>query len=142
MKLEDIMEEAEKYLSIDETNLAKEALDTPRVYGVMLRIRSNEGMLLQRYRYQLKRLYVEKKEYYLGRSAPEVYKAKPFDLKILKSEVDSYIESDDEVADLTLKIEVQNEKLSYIDNALKQISNRGFMIKHAIDYQKMMNGGF
>lgn len=142
MKLEDIITETEKYLTIDETNLAKEALETPKVYGIILRIRSNEGMVMQRYRYQLKRLYNEKKEYYLGRSSPEVYKEKPFDLKILKSEVDSYIEADEEVSDLSLKIEIQNEKILYLDNALKQISNRGFMIKHAIDYQRMLNGGF
>lgn len=142
MKLEDIMEEVEKYLRIDETNLAKESLETPKVYGNVLRIRSHESMVLQKYKFQLKKMYNDKKEYYLGRSDPEVYKKKPFDLKILKSEVDSYIEADDEINDLTLKIEVQNEKIHYLDNALKQIGNRGFLIKNALDYQRMMNGGY
>lgn len=142
MKLEDIMNEAEKYLQIDETNLAKESLETPKMYGKLLRIRTNESMLLQRYRFQLKKLYQDKRDYYLGRADPEVYKAKPFDLKILKSEVDSYIEADDEIQDLTLKIEVQTEKLNYLDNALKQVANRGFTIRNALDFQKMMNGGY
>ncbi len=142
MKLEDIMDEAEKYLQIDETNLAKESLETPKMYGKLLRIRTNESMLLQRYRFQLKKLYQDKRDYYLGRADPEVYKAKPFDLKILKSEVDSYIEADDEIQDLTLKIEVQTEKLNYLDNALKQVANRGFTIRNALDFQKMMNGGY
>ena len=142
MKLEDIMNEAEKYLHIDETNLAKESLETPKMYGKLLRIRTNESMLLQRYRFQLKKLYQDKRDYYLGRADPEVYKAKPFDLKILKSEVDSYIEADDEIQDLTLKIEVQTEKLNYLDNALKQVANRGFTIRNALDFQKMMNGGY
>lgn len=142
MKLEDIMDEAEKYMKIDETNLAKESLETPKMYGKLLRIRTNESMLLQRYRFQLKKLYQDKRDYYLGRADPEVYKAKPFDLKILKSEVDSYIEADDEIQDLTLKIEVQTEKLNYLDNALKQVANRGFTIRNALDFQKMMNGGY
>jgi len=142
LKLEDIMDEAEKYLQIDETNLAKESLETPKMYGKLLRIRTNESMLLQRYRFQLKKLYQDKRDYYLGRADPEVYKAKPFDLKILKSEVDSYIEADDEIQDLTLKIEVQTEKLNYLDNALKQVANRGFTIRNALDFQKMMNGGY
>jgi hypothetical protein len=142
MKLEDIMDEAEKYLQIDETNLGKEALETPKLYGKLLRIRTNESMLLQRYRFQIKKLYQDKRDYYLGRADPEVYKAKPFDLKILKSEVDSYIDADDEIGELNLKIEVQAEKIAYLDNALKQIANRGFMIKNAIDFQRMMNGGY
>jgi len=142
LKLEDIMNEAEKFLQIDETNLAKESLETPKMYGKLLRIRTNESMLLQRYRFQLKKLYQDKRDYYLGRADPEVYKAKPFDLKILKSEVDSYIEADDEIRDLTLKIEVQTEKLNYLDNVLKQVANRGFMIRNALEFQKMMNGGY
>lgn len=142
MKLEDIMDEAEKYLQIDETNLAKESIETPKMYGKLLRIRTNESMLLQRYRFQLKKLYQDKRDYYLGRADPEIYKAKPFDLKILKSEVDSYIEADDDIQDLTLKIEVQTEKITYLDNALKQVANRGFTIKNALDFLKMMNGGY
>lgn len=142
MKIEDIMDETEKYFQIDETNLAKESIETPKIYGRLLRIRTNESMLLQRYRYQLKKLYQEKRDYYLGRSDPEVYKAKPFDLKILKSEVDSYIEADEEISDLRLKLEIQEEKINYLDNALKQIANRGFLIKNAIDFQRLMNGGY
>jgi hypothetical protein len=142
MKLEDIMDEAEKYLAIDETNLGKEALETPKIYGKLLRIRTNESMISQKFKFQIKKLYQDKREYYLGRASPEVYKEKPFDFKVLKSEVDSYIDADDEIGELNLKIEVQMEKISYLDNALKQINNRGFMIKNAIDFQKMMNGGY
>ena len=142
MKIEDIMNEAEKYLQIDETNLAKESLETPKIYGKLLRIRTNESLLLQKYKFQIKKLYQDKRDYYLGRADPEVYKTKPFDLKILKSEVDSYIEADDEINDLNLKIEVQSEKVEYLDNVLKQIANRGFLIKNAIDFQRLMNGGY
>lgn len=142
MNLEDIMNEAEKYLRIDETNLAKEALETPTVYGRVLRIRTNESMVQRSLNYKLKKMYIDKREYYLGRADPQVYKEKPFDLKILKSEVDTYVEADSEIIDLTTRIELQEEKISYLDNALKQISNRGFMIKHAIDFQRMLNGGY
>lgn len=142
MRLEDIMDEAEKYLEIDETNLAKEALETPKIYGKLLRIRTHESMLLQKFKFQLKKLYQTKKEYYLGRAEPEIYKEKPFNLKILKSEVDSYIEADDEIQDLTLKIQVQEEKISYLESALRQVANRGFMIKHALDFNRLMNGGY
>lgn len=140
MKLEDIMAEVEKCLNIDETNLAKESLETPKMYGKILNIRTNESILLQRYKYQMKKLYQEKRDYYLGRSEPKVYKENPLNIRIMKSEVDSYIEADKEVIDLNTKIDIQIEKLNYLDNALKQIASRGFIIKNAIDYQKMING--
>lgn len=142
MNMEEIMAEAEKYFSIDETNLGKESLETPKIYGRLLRIRTTESMVLKKISYQLKDMIQSKKDYYLGRADPEVYKAKPFDTRIMKSEVMSYVEIDDEVKTLSLKMEIQEEKIEYLDNALKQISNRGFAIKNAIDYQKLMSGGY
>lgn len=142
MKLEDIIETVEKFLEIDETNLGKESLESPKQYGQALRIRTQESMMLKKLRFQYKKMYSEKKDYYMGRASPEVYKAKPFDLKILKSEVDSYIEADDEVQELVLKIEVQEEKVQYLDAALKQIANKNYAVKNAIDFQKMMAGAF
>lgn len=142
MKIEEIIELTEQALEIDETNLGKESLETPKVYGRLLRIRTNENMLLTKFKWQLKQMYKDKKDYYLGRSDPTVYKAKPFDLKILKSEVDSYIEADDDIQELSMKIDVQTEKVKYLEDALKQIGNRGFQIKNAIDYQRLMAGGF
>lgn len=140
MKLEDIIKICEEYLKIDETKLDKESIEIPSIYGKILRIRMNESLLLQKYRNDLKKLYSEKKEYYLGRADPKVYKEKPFDLKILKSEVDSYIESDDDFLNLKTKIDIQEEKIFYLDNILKQINNKGFLIKNALEFQKLING--
>lgn len=141
MKIEDIMEETEAALQIDETRLDKESLETPKIYGRLLRLRTQEAYTLMKLKWQLKQLYQDKRDYYLGRSSPEVYKEKPFDLKILKSEVDTYVNADEEIGDVSLKIEMQQEKVKYLEDALKQVANRGFQIKNAIDYQRMMNGG-
>ena len=135
MKLEEIMIEVEKALAIDETNLARESLETPKIYGNILRIRTNESMILHKHKHALKQLYADKRDYYLGRADPAVYKEKPFNLKILKSEVDHYVDADGDIGELKLKIE-------FLDSALKQIANRGFCIKNAIDFQKLMSGGY
>ena len=135
------MEETEAALQIDETCLDKESLETPKIYGRLLRLRTQEAYTLMKLKWQLKQLYQDKRDYYLGRASPEVYRAKPFDLKILKSEVDTYVNADEEIGDVSLKIEMQQEKVKYLEDALKQVANRGFQIKNAIDYQRMMNGG-
>ncbi len=142
MNLDEIMTVCEKCLEIDETNLARESLETPKIYGKVLRIRSDESLYLKKLEYELKILFQNKRDYYLGRGTAEDYKNKPFDLKILKSEVNTYIDADSDIQRLNLKIQLQEEKINYLDSVLKQISNRGFLIKNAIDFQKLMNGAY
>ena len=40
----------------------------------------------------------EKWEYYTGKARPEVYVEKPFDFKVLKSDIDKYLDSDEELS--------------------------------------------
>jgi hypothetical protein len=142
MNIAELMEWVEPFFTIDETRLGEESLNTSKIYGKVLRQRTIESMTLKSLNHQLKALYQSKRDYYMGRADPEVYKQKPFDLKVLKSEVNTYIEADEEVVTLLTKIEIQEEKVAYLQDALKQISNRGFAIKNALEYQKMMNGGY
>ena len=59
---------------------------------------------------------------------------------VLKSDIPMYIESDDKIIDISLRIGVQKEKLQLLDSILRNIGNRGFQIKSYIDYQKFING--
>jgi len=64
----------------------------------------------------------------------------PFDLKILKQDLDKYLDGD---ADLILekqKITYQEEKVSYLESVLKSINNRNWEIKNAIEWRKFLNG--
>lgn len=134
------MNEVEKDLIIDETSLSKESLNTAKIYGKYLRIRANENIRLNALRSDLKKLYVIKREYYSGRAAPEVYRDNPFNQKLLKTDVDTYVEADPEIDIQVKKIDVQSEKINYLNDALKMIAGRQFQIKNAIDYQKLING--
>ena len=60
--------------------------------------------------------------------------------KILKSDVEKYIEADD--AWLKIKEVVQNQfaLVELIENMLENIKQRGFAIKHAIEYKKFEAG--
>lgn len=136
------MNNAETDLIIDETNLARASLDTSRIYGRYLRIRSEESVRLNLLKNQMKELLLEKRIYYSGKASPEVYREKPFNFKLIKSEVNEYVESDSEVTRLEAKIDIQTEKLSYLNDLLKMISGRQFQIRAAIDYQKLIAGGY
>ena len=60
--------------------------------------------------------------------------------RILKSDLPNYIEADKDIIELNLKIAYQNEKVELLISILKTITNMGFHIKSAIDYQKLTSG--
>jgi hypothetical protein len=60
--------------------------------------------------------------------------------KILRSDVNNYVEADSEVINLTLKIGIQQEKLELLESVIKSLTNRGFNIKAAIDFERFKVG--
>ena len=64
----------------------------------------------------------------------------PFPLKVLKSDIDKYIESDTDIIKHNYKIEYQKEKIDFLDSVIRSINNRGFQIKNAIDWEKFKVG--
>ncbi len=61
-------------------------------------------------------------------------------LKLLKQDVDKYLKSDDEIIKLEQKVTYISSVVDYLDRTIKLISNRGFQIKNAIDWQKFTSG--
>jgi|MGYP001415849935 hypothetical protein len=51
-----------------------------------------------------------------------------------------YLESDDEIINLEAKIKYLDQMLYFLDQVMKQISNRGFQVKSAIEWEKFVNG--
>jgi hypothetical protein len=83
-------------------------------------------------------------EYYLGeldRHELQEMGREQFFKKLLKNEVGTYIESDDMFIESTIKVAMQEEKVSYLDSIIKSLNNRGFQIKSALDWMKFTSGG-
>ena len=89
-----------------------------------------------------KRLYREKWEYYGGKSDAKVYAAKPFDLKVLKTDLGVYINSDEDIMDIEKKIVYYETVIEFIDGVIKSIDSRGWDIRNAQDWKKFIAGGF
>ena len=70
------------------------------------------------------------------KSSFELYAQKPFDLKILKPDVDKYIEADVEYQKLKQKVEYLQTIVDYLDRTLKQIGSRDWQIRNAIEWKK------
>ena len=61
-------------------------------------------------------------------------------LKLLKTDVDKYLDSDPELAKYKQKVDYIQTVVDFLDRTIKQISNRGFQIKNAIDWRKFTSG--
>ena len=59
---------------------------------------------------------------------------------ILKAELPMYLDGDQDMIDLSLKIGLQQEKVDLLESIIKSLINRGFQIKAAIDWHKFTMG--
>ena len=70
-----------------------------------------------------------------------MYVENPFPKKIRDKEtMTAYLDSDKSVADISLKVEYYDVMMEYLRDILKQVNNRGFQIKNAIDFMKFTSG--
>lgn len=142
MKLEEIQSEAEQDLRFDKNKLVDASIDTPslvnKYYGYLI----TEGRILKMIENKLFEVYKELYDYYLHLSPPEAYTAKPFNRKVLKGDVDMYIQADQAYADIVNKIEAQKFKVKYIEEIIKQLNQRTYNIKNIIEFEKFKNGGY
>ena len=59
----------------------------------------------------------------------KIYASKPFDLKVLKTDLGVYISADEEIIDAENKIGYLETVVDYIKGVIKSIDNRGWDIK-------------
>ena len=85
-------------------------------------------------------MYKNKWEYYTGKAPAEAYADKPFDLKILKNDVQMYIEADEDFQLLSQKEAYLKSMVDYTNRTLQQITNRSFTINNAIKWKMFLHG--
>jgi len=141
MNLDQLKEEARSDLLINnQEDLAVESLANQKIKSKYLDHRSKFQLLLQKHNGDYQRMYRQKWEYYGGKSDAKVYVSKPFDLKVLKSDLAMYITSDEDIIELMNKIGYLEIVIKYIDGVIKSIDNRGWDIKNAIEWRKFEAG--
>lgn len=125
---------------IEEDLLDNESLKIPQLHSKYLNLLSDAKLTKNKYEFDYKNLYKEKWEYYSGKASDEIYKEKPFNLKILKQDIPIYIESDKDIQTLQGRIIYYKEYIFFLEKVLDNINIRGFQIKNCIDWRKFMNG--
>ena len=141
MNLDELKKEAYEDLPITkEEHLDQEAFKNQELKAKWLDYKSRFELLLVRNKGEYQRLYRDKWEYYGGKADAKVYVAKPFDLKVLKSDLAMYISSDEEIIQLSDKISYLEYTIKYCERIIKSIDNRGWDTKNAIEWKKFEAG--
>ena len=141
MTLDDLKEQVKNDLAIlNDERLDNESFKNQELYSKYQDHKTNFELLLYRAKGDYKVLYREKWEYYGGKADAKVYATKPFDLKVLKTDLNIYIESDEDIIKIEHKISYLETVVKYLDGVLKSINSRGWDIKNAISWRQFESG--
>ena len=134
MDFDKIIEEWKQDCPIDDTTLDKESVKIPTLHGKYLELHSREKIFLNYLEVEYKKRYRERWEYYSGKAE------KPFQLKLLKTDLHIYLDSDDKLCELKEKIDTQKQKVRYVESVIKSLETRSFHITNAINWRKFTAG--
>lgn len=126
---------------IDPDNLHTESLNIPVLHSKYYDIYNNILLLRKKAEQQRKNVRHERYEYFSGKADPDVYIENPFPKKIRDKEtMQKYLDADTKLSGVSLKIDYYDTMLKFLEEILKQISNRTYQIKNAIEFMRFSSG--
>ena len=131
----------EKDSKLDPDNLHTESLNIPTLHAKYFELYNTIFLLRKKAEQQRKNIRHERYEYFSGKADPDVYVTEPFPKKIRdKDTMQKYLDADAKLSNASLKIDYYDTMLVYIESILKQINNRTFQIKNAIEFMRFNSG--
>ena len=118
----------------NELDLGSESLGVARLHQKYHIFYNKYKLVLEDLRAQYKSLRKFKWLYYNGKGKDN--DGKYFDLQVLKGDINIFLESDEDLTKMSLKISYFETCINYIENILKMSNNRGFQVKNAIDAKR------
>ena len=126
---------------INPDELDTESLRVPQLHAKYYGL-YNTILLMRKQNEQIySSLLLERRKFYTGKATADVYEAEPFPYKVRdKDDLKLYLESDEKLSKTRLKIEYFDSMLKYLEEILRQVSNRSYQIKNAIDFRRFTAG--
>lgn len=139
MKLDDIQSYIDENRQVTD-DISYEAKKIPIIHGKLLAMRSTEFLTLKSLQLDLKKVTFQRWLFYSGKAETKQYKEENFDLKVLRGDINIFLEADDNIQTIQSKIAVQEAKLEVLNEAVKAINTRQFLLKNMLEYQRMIAG--
>ena len=126
---------------IDPDNLHLESIKIPSLHSKYYQIYNNISLLKKLEENKFIELQKNKWLYYSGKADPEVYKESPFDHRVMKTDLDKYMNADSELIKSKTKIDYYQLMIKFLESIIKSIETRTFVIKNSIEFMKFISGG-
>ena len=141
MKHDFLLSEWEKDSEINDIDLNKSSKNIPKIHAKYLGILANHKAMRISLNHKDESLRKDLEIYYSGQATADVYKKKPFDLKLKsKAAIDKHVSTDPQIISIRNKLEYIDVIIEATEYILKQISQQNFVIKNIIDFEKFRNG--
>ena len=141
MDLDKIQEMWQKDSVIDPDNLHDESLKIPQLHSKYYTVYNTIMLLRERAQESYNRVKLERYNYYTGKATAEVYAEEPFPYKVReKDAIQRYLEADEKLSVVDMKIKYYNVTLKFLEEIIRNVSNRTYQIKNAIVWQKFQAG--
>jgi hypothetical protein len=143
MKLDQIRAMAERDINIDKTELGDESARIPQLHNKYLNMFHDERLVLSKMSVDYKILRKNKWEWMTGKMSQETLdslKWEPFQTRIMRQDLDLYLDADSELNEAESRLTLQKEKVEYLEALLKGISQRHWVIRNAIEWRKFTQG--
>lgn len=145
MSTDDISEIWSVDCKIDETNLAGESKRIPELHSKYYNMYYKEALRVKKLKYDYKELELAKREYYDGSMAEEDLRDrgwKPFLKKVIRQDMDKHVQADKDIIAMSLKIDYHSTRANFLEDIIKTIHSRNFIIKSMIDILKFQHGEY
>ena len=129
---------------IDAANLGTESIRVPELHNKYFILYAKSGLKVKKLKSDLLELENAKTEYYSGAMDIEEIKQRgwePMRNRIIRQDVPRHVEADKDIIRLSLTIAYHDSMTKYLEDIVKQINNRNFYIKNAIEFAKFQSGG-
>jgi hypothetical protein len=125
---------------IDPDNLHLESIKIPSLHSKYYQIYNNISLLKKLEENKFIEIQKDKWLYYSGKADPEVYKKTPFDHRVMKTDLDKYMNADSELIKSKTKIDYYQLMIKFLESIIKSIETRTFVIKNGIEFMKFTGG--
>ena len=143
MNIDEILSSWREDSKIDRLEMGDASLRSQELHAKYLDIFFHERMKLLKLRDGYNKMKRLRHEYWNGQLSVEDLKEygwPPQPLRILKSDIELYMESDDVLSDLGMRHSMQQEKVNILQEILKSINQRNWTIRNAIEWSRFTAG--
>ena len=125
---------------IDDVMLDQSSIKIPQLHQKYLSLLTEFNLLRKKKSQDLKKLQHKKWLYYSGKAAPEEYEDKPFNYKVMKSDVPNWVAVDDDICKVEMQLDYYDAVIKTLEEILKQVHQLSYNIKNAIQWRSFVGG--